>query len=492
MKRFQRTGASLIALCVSAGVAWADVTPEQVWEDWQATSRNWGQDMTAESTTREGDALIVRNVKVASDKDGATMNGTIDQLTFREAQGGTVEVTASPDYPMTLTVVPEATLETPHPEPLTMKVNLRNAGLVMRASGDPGAVRYDYDADTLAITVDDMTEGGEDVAFGLEAVMNAVEGSYLSGDEVQSTMTADTTDIAMTGGEAQNGGALNYHLKGVSVTSTGTGMGAMGGGDLAEAVAGGMRMQAGFAYDSSTYDFRIDAPDTTTEGKGTSGTGTLNFRAAPEGMVYSSDTADATLTMRGGKIPFPVDLRMGRATSTTSMPVAKSNDPQPFALALRLSEVTASDAMWNAFDPNGALPRDPADIALDLSGRGVMPTEGNPAPDAPTDVTINELLIRLAGAELTGTGEGTVTGPDRNTNPEAPPTVNGTLNLMLKGGNALIDNAIAAGLLPEQQALGARMMLGMFSRPVTGQEDAVESRIEMRNGQLLVNGQRLQ
>ncbi len=492
MKRFQLTGASVIALCVTAGAAWADVTPEQVWEDWQQTSRNWGQELTAESTTREGDALVVRNITVLSDQDGTKVEGAIDQLTFRAASGGTVEVTASPDYPMAVTIVPEATETDPEPQTMTMNMNIRNAGLIMRASGDPGAVSYDYDADTIAITVDDLKQDGEDVAFGFEVTMTAVDGQYQSGDEVQSTSTAETVDIVMTGGEAQNGGTLNYHLKDVSTTSTGTGMGAMAGGDMADAVANGMRMQAGFAYATSTYDFRINAPDGTTEGKGTSGEGTLDFSVTPEGMVYSGDTVDSTLVMRGGKIPFPVDLRMGKASSTTTMPVAASTEPQPFALAMRLSDVTASDAMWNAFDPNGALPRDPAEVVLDLSGRGVMPNEENPVPDAPTDITINELLVRFAGAELSGTGEGTVLALTPDADPAAPPPVNGTLNLMLKGGNALIENATAAGLLPEQQALGARMMLGMFSRPVTGQDDAVQSEIVMRNGQLSVNGQRLQ
>ena len=47
------------------------------------------------------------------------------------------------------------------------------------------------------------------------------------------------------------------------------------------------------------------------------------------------------------------------------------------------------------------------------------------------------------------------------------------------------------GLIPQEQALGARMMLGMFSRPVAGEEDTVTSAIEFRDKRLYVNGQLL-
>jgi len=57
--------------------------------------------------------------------------------------------------------------------------------------------------------------------------------------------------------------------------------------------------------------------------------------------------------------------------------------------------------------------------------------------------------------------------------------------------NKLIDNLIAMGLLPEDQAMGARMMLGIFTRPGTG-PDEVTSVIEFKDGGLFANGQLLQ
>lgn len=65
------------------------------------------------------------------------------------------------------------------------------------------------------------------------------------------------------------------------------------------------------------------------------------------------------------------------------------------------------------------------------------------------------------------------------------------MTVNVKGANALIDKLIAMGLLPEDQAMMGRMMMGMFATP-TG-DDELTSKIEVNDeGHLIANGQRLQ
>jgi hypothetical protein len=103
---------------------------------------------------------------------------------------------------------------------------------------------------------------------------------------------------------------------------------------------------------------------------------------------------------------------------------------------------------------------------------------------------VNALTLALAGARLTGGGDFTFDNDDLSTFPGMPkPT--GALELELTGGNALLDTLVAMGLLPQEQAMGARMMLGMFARPGSS-PDSLTSRIEVtEEGQVLANGQRL-
>ena len=67
----------------------------------------------------------------------------------------------------------------------------------------------------------------------------------------------------------------------------------------------------------------------------------------------------------------------------------------------------------------------------------------------------------------------------------------GAVDLKLVGGNTLINSLVEAGLLPDQMAMGARMVMGMFTIPGDG-EDTLETKIEFtRSGAILANGQRI-
>ena len=69
--------------------------------------------------------------------------------------------------------------------------------------------------------------------------------------------------------------------------------------------------------------------------------------------------------------------------------------------------------------------------------------------------------------------------------PEGKVTVN------LNGANALMDNLVAMGLIPEGDLMMPRMMMGMFATPVG--DDMLETVLEVNDqGHVLANGQRLQ
>jgi hypothetical protein len=92
---------------------------------------------------------------------------------------------------------------------------------------------------------------------------------------------------------------------------------------------------------------------------------------------------------------------------------------------------------------------------------------------------------------VTGAGAFTFDNTDTTTFPGVPaPT--GQLDLKIVGANGLIDKLIQLGFLPEDQAMGARMMMGLFAKPVEGQEDTLTSTLEFKDKGFYANGQRLQ
>ena len=101
------------------------------------------------------------------------------------------------------------------------------------------------------------------------------------------------------------------------------------------------------------------------------------------------------------------------------------------------------------------------------------------------------MQIKLAGADVTGTGALTFDNTDMTTFAGVPaPT--GSVDLKAVGVNGLLDKLMAMGLVPEDQMMGARMMLGMFAKVVEGETDTMTSSIKFEDKHLFVNGMQLQ
>jgi len=198
-----------------------------------------------------------------------------------------------------------------------------------------------------------------------------------------------------------------------------------------------------------------------------------------------------------------VDVSMAESSFNITLPIAESETPQDMAFGLNLRGFEMSDLLWNIFDPGAALPRDPATIALDLTGK-VTPSvnlfdptamarieaTGQP-PGELNSLTLNDLTVEAAGAKLEGSGSFTFDNDDLQTFGGFPrPT--GNVDLTINGANTLIDKLIGMGLLTSEDAMGARMMMSMFAVPGEGADSLKSSLTINEQGHVLANGMRIQ
>ena len=200
-------------------------------------------------------------------------------------------------------------------------------------------------------------------------------------------------------------------------------------------------------------------------------------------------------------IPFP-ELKLGyqEAAFNLLMPVGKTDAPADFAFLTKLVGFTVSDEVWGMFDPAGSLPHDPATVILDTKGKVTMTTDlfdeaamaalGDAPPGDLNALDVTELKASVAGAELTGAGAFTFDNSDKTTFSGVPlPT--GKMDLKLTGGNTLLDKLVAMGLLPQDQAMGFKMMVSMFANSAAD-KDEMTSTLEFKDKGFYANGQKLQ
>jgi hypothetical protein len=215
-------------------------------------------------------------------------------------------------------------------------------------------------------------------------------------------------------------------------------------------------------------------------------------------LAYKGGAKGVEVLLSGAQIPFPeVALRYAETAFDLVMPLSKADAPQDFRMGVTLRDLTVSDEIWAMVDPMANLPRDPATLVIDARGKATLTSDimdeaamnsGLP-PGQLESFDLPALQLKIAGAELTGNGALTFDNTDL-TSFDGMPAPTGTVTLNLTGGNTLLDKLVAMGMIPEDQAMGARMMMGMFARPGNG-PDTLTSTLEFKDKGFFANGMRL-
>lgn len=505
MTKWTLAGSTALATLAFGGMAQAQVTPEEVWQNWKDLSATYGQQLSATRESRDGDTFSVEGLRIVAEQEGVLVVAEIDDVDFTDLGDGTVEITMSPAYPMTITVDPEEG-ET---EQTTIEVAISQPGLSVIAGGSADETSYDFSAPTVNLKVEGI-DGVDAAAVDLtvDVTFTGLEGSYLiSGTETRemtSAFSADSMAMAIAAKDPDTSSSFDMTatvaaLEGTSDTTLVEG--AMDMAELTDALKAGFAASGGFTYGKTAFAMDFVDPADSFKASGAAETGTFTFGLDEGSMAYGAGGTGVTMTVSGAQIPFPeLTASYAEAGFDLLMPISKSDVAEDFRFVTRLVGLTVSDALWGMFDPGNVLPRDPATLVLDTSGKARLDFDimdpaqseamANAAPGDLESLDVNELKLSVGGAELTGAGAFTFDNTDLVTF-DGMPAPTGTLNLKLVGGNGLLDKLVQMGLIPDDQAMGARMMMGMFARPGDG-ADTLTSTIEFKDKGLYANGQRLQ
>ncbi|WP_371229405.1 DUF2125 domain-containing protein [Roseovarius sp. 2305UL8-3] len=498
------TSVLALGLGLSGTAAFADLTAQDVWADWKDYMSGFGYEITGEEST-SGDTLTIKDLAMAMDMpEGAgSFSMSISEFSFTDNGDGTVNMTIPAVMPITVSV------DTPDAEDVDMKVDYVTDSFEMVASGDPDNLTYAYTADELSMILKELVVEGEPVDIGTANVTLAA----LSGQSnirngnirmIDQTIAAGPVTYAMDFVDPEGEGrmVLNGKFDTMNFSGGGSFPDGMDPNNMASMLKAGFGFAGGFDHTGGSFNMNFQEDGETVQVNTNSEDGKARVAMDEGQLLYDVSANNTNIQMAGAEIPFPIELAMAQSGFKLMMPISKAEGEQDFALGITLGDFTMSDLLWGLFDPAAQLPRDPATIAMDVSGKAklffdVMDPEqmaavetGDEMPGELNALTLNSLTVSAAGAELTGNGDFTFDNSDLTTF-DGMPAPEGAVDLSLSGGNGLLDKLVAMGLLPEEQAMGARMMMGLFAIPGEG-DDMLTSKIEVKSdGQVLANGQRL-
>ena len=497
MKRFGTAAAALMTLCSANAVA-ADVTPEEVWQNWQKTMATAGQALMADSLTREGDTLVAKGVKTSLDVgEGARMTGAVAEMRLRDLGDGTVEITASDLYDLRLSAPNTAG------EPDEVIGQFVQPGMRAVASGEPGEMTYVYDVPNASVKIQLLTKGVSNGDARLELV--GITGSYSlvqagEGGSSRASTEVQTLTFAITTTEGGQTVDVTGSLAGLGVSWGGTILTPEAMKDMPAALAAGAAFEAAIRFGAGSGEIQAAGRGVPARVNATIEAGRLELGLNAKGLRYVISTTGVSVDNKAENVPLP-ELHLGydEAAISLTLPVLQSDLPEDFGMSVRLVNLAVSNELWDMLDPTAVLPRGPASLIVETSGKmrflADMFDEAATAALGEADwaeidaLTLSDLQLRFAGAEVLGKGDLTFDNADK-TSLDGMPVPTGKVEAKLTGVNGLLDKLVAMGVFPPDQAMGFRMALAVFAKPGEG-ADVLNSEVEFRDKGIIVNGQRL-
>ena len=600
------TTTALIAALMATSPAWADVTAEQVWSDWQEMIESSGAKVTYVSAADDG-ILTINDLVVIVD-DTPETNIRLGAVVLQETGDGSVQVLLPASGPIVIqSGNDKATLEQ------------RNTGFSLIVSGTAGDMTYRYAAKELALILTEYLISNTPVEaakaritlndlvgtlHGRKTGLRQLEQDFTLG---KLTYTLDLTNPFREETFTSEGSITNLQ-SGVNVAIPEN----IETLSMAEAFEKGLTMKGGLSYNDIAARFTYSENGDKIVGSGESGSGDIRMslqkgdngvadafesisfgpiRLRVDGDVADNDMFTARLALdqlgarldmgipenfeslstgngdssmpdvlnagfrfgvnlnydgldgavsfvRGGEegsvsavsdmldiglslsremlhissaskgtefnlesVDLPIGairLAVAQTLQDIRLPLNTTPDPQPFTYHEEIRDLMISDNLWALFDPDSQIPRTAITYVLNVSGLGnwlidpfapEFDTPGNTKGELHR-LTLHELLLSGAGVELTGAGDFTFNNDDLDSY-DGIPAPKGDMNLKLTGGDQLLDTLVKIGILSDEDALGFRMALGLFTIKGDG-DDTIVSHIQANGkGELLANGKRL-
>ncbi len=497
--------AAVTAVVLGMSPAQADVSVDDVWADWTSYITAMGYQVRA-SEMATANELTLSDIVLTLDSPNivGAFSMTLSEMRFTETGDGSVSITMPDTQPIQIvTTAPDA-------DPVTVELNVGTQGWSMVATGDPGNITYTYSADQLSLTLEEAVSNA-DTSLIPEPGLVEILVSDLSGTSQSTqgerheidqqlrtgtiTYTADLEDLGDGDSRVSLRGAVEEMTSDVTLSLPLD----TGAQDIATLLEAGLTVTSTFALSGLTLSANGSEDGAIIQTTSSAENATLDISLSPDGLLYDVQAERMRLSGTGGLVPLPVEAYVAEGILRARLPVTPNEAEQNYALDIEISDVTMSDLLWMLADPAGNFPRDPASVALAVTGTmdlrqtyldpislGRLHAQ-SPLLAEPKTLNVDALLARGLGLDLQGEGA-FVFDTDQDATFEDLPRPSGMLDLILKGGNGFLDTIESMGPIPARIAASGKRLLATFTTPGAG-PDTVTSKIEFTDdGDILANG----
>lgn len=244
-----------------------------------------------------------------------------------------------------------------------------------------------------------------------------------------------------------------------------------------------------YGADAMTMKMAVPSPTGHVDVVATGGAMTGRM-AATNGIVSSGGKVDGLVYNVSAMGMPPMKVSIDSIDSLMAMPLDNTNAAKPAQIKMALTGLELDPAIWAMFDPKGVLPKDKASLQIDLSGNAKWAqkiADIDPATYA-TGMPIQFENAKISAFNLDALGATVkASGAFDIDSRKFPPSASGQADIAIKGADALMTKLTEAGLLPAQNAMMAKGMMGVFFKS-RGVDELVSQITIMPDGSISANG----
>ena len=481
--------------------AFSDISVEEVWAD----TKKWmlmdpSTAVTFGVVESFGDRLVAKDIRIVYDDDNIIVTAGIEAIEIKEAGDGSVELI----YPE---VIPISLSTSSVEEAINIDMELDLGDFRYVVDGTPKDLTYTVNSPKIQISIVDFGALKKKIMASAVLTIRDLKGTHRTldaGDLIGlvsnlelGSIVGNLSSYSQESGEGINLSMSTSDIEGAYEISLPSNLSEL---NPKQPFHEDMEFDLRFSYGNTVLDLETNIEDNAIDFKMGVGGGSQDFIVNKDNFEYQTKATDLELSLLiPDQLPFPVSVN---AQTGFGIKIPLSKKEGDFELSVGLRDLYVNNELWDMFDPEKKLPRTPATLALKLSGVGNLffnaldpeQAEELSRADIPGEIksiSLDELDIQGVGLEVTGDGLFVFDNDDLITIPGIP-RPKGSAEVQLIGGNTFIDTLINIGLLTQDEAMQARMMLMLFAKPDPSVDDKLTSRWEItEDGQITANGQRL-
>ncbi len=500
MSHLFRTTA-LISLIASP--AFADITAQDALDMIKAQNAAMGLKMEV-SQSRKGDTVTLDDIKLTGQLpfEWGSVELTSSGISLTENADGTVAMKLPDSLPFAMA------LSLPDDVYVTAQATSHAENYQNILSGTPGDIQMRYSMDRTHLELTELTATGAET-FTLDFSLDITDVAGLSHFK---------TGNMLTGMQQYSYGGMDmswtYQFGKVGSTNSFTSGRTSGknsfalpanGIDFANSAA---QLRDGMALELSSemQDYHTKATiyiaDKLQQKQDASVRNTVtDIRISADGFGIMSKAEGYDLAIKLVQLPFDIKASLTDAVANFKLPLLTSEQDQDLVYDVRLNGITLPEDLWALMDPKNVLPHDPADLVVDMSGKGRLfydlldfkamqkvADEGLKFAEV-TSARLNQLELSAIGAHLLGSGAFTFDNSDLETLKGFPAT-EGTASFKLTGINGGIDALQKAGIISPNDVMPMRMGLAAFFAAGDAPDTMVSDVKITLDGKIFTNGKR--